>query len=1004
MTNKPLQRQFRLWTILLVVVPCLLTMMIYTASQITTAKQESQQLISQQVEFQKRLIEYWLEERAQNIREISVTEAFQTQNGRLMKAELYLKMQHDSNFDSLSYIDSGGYFRISTFGDIKFPSAVGKPYYEAAKAGKEYMSDIVVGRNSGLPILNFSSPVYDQAGNFSGLILGSIRTNTMEKLIKDNWIGQTGEIFVVNREGIMITEPRGIDRLIDKGFIQGPAKMNLSMTDDALHNIRLGESGTAAWVDYQDNRVLGAYLDVPDRGWTLIGKINEAEILGPIYKQLALMAGGTAILLVLILPLAARITNRIKWPIDWLIRQSNLVAAQNYELVGRDERLKEMPHELGTLCDTFVAMSRKIGTTVGLLKENETKLAVKVLEIQDINTTLEEEIMERQAAQAALTDLNAELENKVDERTRELQDLNAAMEEEIMERQAAEKTLRENRDELAVSEERYRSLFANMFHGFAYHRMLFENDEPQDYIFLMVNDAFVQLTGLKDVVGRKVTEVIPGIKQTNPELFQIYGRVSRTGRPETFESYSEPLKSWFLISVYSTSPGYFVTIFDNITDRKRAEEDIRFMAYCDALTGMPNRAHFNERLEVEMGKARRGEAAGAVLFIDLDDLKMVNDSFGHTYGDALIIKAGSRIVEEAGDGAFVGRIGGDEFMIILPGRGERKSVTRIADKIIASFHNEFHAHGIRFPMSASAGIALYPDDGDTTEEIFKNADNAMYAAKRAGKNCWRFYEPVMQTDAYDKILLTNSLRHAIACDELSLHYQPQVGLADGVTVGFEALLRWNSPEHGSIPPARFIPLAEQSGLIQSIGQWVLQEACQFARRLDDQGWGHLHVAVNISPHQLCADGFVESICEILREAGIKPHQLELEITENALIASLEESTRKLGELQELGVRLSLDDFGKGYSSLTYLQRLPVKTLKIDKAFIDMILTDAVQKAIIGNIVDMAHVMSMMVVAEGVETQQQIEYLTQCRCDRLQGYIISRPVPEEAAIRFLSRQS
>jgi diguanylate cyclase (GGDEF)-like protein len=447
----------------------------------------------------------------------------------------------------------------------------------------------------------------------------------------------------------------------------------------------------------------------------------------------------------------------------------------------------------------------------------------------------------------------------------------------------------------------------------------------------------------------------------------------------------------------------------DITEHKRAEEalrqkteEIRHMAYTDVLTGLPNRAHLNERLDQEMEQARRGESSGVVMFIDLDDLKTVNDTLGHTYGDVLIVEAGKRIVAEAGNDAFVGRIGGDEFILILSGERDRTCIARLADRIIGALCRDTSVFGERLHISASAGAAIYPDDGDTAGEIFKNADNAMYAAKNAGKNCWTFYDTDMQAAAYEKMLLTNSLRHAVERRELVLHYQPQVGAADGVIVGFEALLRWNSTEHGSISPARFIPLAEQSGLIHMIGNWVLRGACQFARRLADQGLENIYVAVNVSPYQLAADGFMGSVSDALHSAGIAPRQLEIEITENALIASLEESICKLGELQAMGVRLALDDFGTGYSSLTYLQRLPVKTLKIDKSFMDMIMMDGTHKAIIGSIVEMAHVMEMSVVAEGVEIEQQIDYLIQCRCDLLQGYIISRPVPEDDAVRLLIR--
>jgi len=876
MKAQTLQRQFRLWTFLLVVIPSLLIMTIYTIGQIHLAKQQNMELIHQRVDSQVRLIDYWMQERAQNVRELSLSNDFRSLDKQQMKRTLDLMQQLDKSFDSLSYIDKNGYFMMSTLSTgIRYSSAKDKPYFEAAEAGKEYISDVVIGRNSGQPIINFSAPIYDYAGDFQGLVLGSVKTTTLGVLLRENWIGQTGEVFLVNRGGTLLTEPREFDALMANGLIQGTAVMKLKITEDALSHIQLGESGTASWNDYLGRRVLGAYLDLPDRGWTLIGKVNEEEVLTPIYKQLTMMSFGTALLIILILPLANVISNRIKLPIDWLIRQANQVATENYEMLGRDQYSGNISYELDILCQTFIRMSNKIENTVRLLKKNEIQLESKMVEIQEINAALEEEVMERQVAQAALGNLNIELENKVDERTRNLQDLNAALEEEIMERQIAQ-----------------------------------------------------------DALNQK-TEVIQQI------------------------------------------------------------------AYSDSLTGLPNRAHLNAQLKAEMERTRRNQSAGAVLFIDLDDLKMVNDAFGHTYGDALIKMAGNRIVEAAGDSAFVGRIGGDEFMVILSDEYDQKSITETADKIIRAFNQDMEALGICFHTSASAGVAVYPRDGDTTEEIFKNADNAMYAAKKAGKNCWRLYQANMQMEAYDKMLLINSLRQAIDRGELMLHYQPQVSM-DSVTAGFEALLRWNSPEHGYISPVRFIRLAEQSGLIQSIGNWVLREACQFARRLADNGWGHIHVAVNVSPYQLCAEGFIDSVSQALSSAGIEPSQLELEITENALIESLEESTHILKKIQNMGVGLSLDDFGTGYSSLTYLQRLPVKTLKIDKAFIDMILTDEAQKAIIGTIVDMAHIMEMSVVAEGVEEESQMEYLAKCRCDLIQGHIISPPIPENEAVRFLSR--
>ena len=444
-----------------------------------------------------------------------------------------------------------------------------------------------------------------------------------------------------------------------------------------------------------------------------------------------------------------------------------------------------------------------------------------------------------------------------------------------------------------------------------------------------------------------------------------------------------------------------------ITERKRFEEalrqktkDMRHMAYSDPLTDLPNRLFLNERLSAEMGKARRGEASGCVIFIDLDNLKNVNDVFGHSRGDVLITMAAKRIIDTVGKEAFMARIGGDEFVVILPGKSDRKEIADLSNRIIEALGEGYEASGERFPMSASLGIAVYPADGDTAEEILKNADNAMYAAKNRGKQCWRFYETTMQTAAYQKILLTNSLHYALEHEELLLHYQPQVVSTNGKIVGFEALLRWNSAEHGAVSPALFIPLAEESGLIQPIGQWVLQEACRFAKQLADKGWPDIYVAVNISSKQIATDNFVTMVHEVIHEAGIEPQQLELEITESVLMISMEDAIRKLNELRGLGVRLSLDDFGTGFSSLTYLWHLPITTLKIDKSFIDMIVEDKAQLEIIRSVITMAHILKMCVIAEGVETEKQRLYLVKNHCDCIQGYLISPPITAAEAIKFL----
>jgi len=445
-----------------------------------------------------------------------------------------------------------------------------------------------------------------------------------------------------------------------------------------------------------------------------------------------------------------------------------------------------------------------------------------------------------------------------------------------------------------------------------------------------------------------------------------------------------------------------VAIVRDISERKAQERVIRRMAYYDSLTGLPNRAYIQEHLALELEKEDRGDTKGVVLFVDMDDLKMINDTHGHSCGDGVIITAGAYLFAEAGEKAVVARIGGDEFIVWVPGEIDRGRISSVADRMVKILGREYATGETKTHMSASIGIAFYPTDGDTVDDIFKNADLALYAAKGSGKNTWRFYDPILQTIAYENMNLKHGLREAIERGELYLNYQSLIDTLDGKIVGYEALLRWKSSEYGVVEPKRFIPLAEESNLIIKIGRWVIAEACAFARKLQDMGNEDVRVSINVSPLQLEAADFVQFVSEMINEAGIRPNQIEIEITENALMSSLVDSIFKLLELCSIGVHLSLDDFGTGYSSLTYLRDLPVGTLKIDKSFIDQITVDAGQLQFVCSIIDMAHVLNLKVVAEGVETREQMEKLTESKCDFIQGYYFSYPVSETEAILQLKR--
>lgn len=480
-----LERQIQWWTVLLIVVPSLLIMAIYTAVQVKTAKQQSMNQISQRVDLQYRMINSWLSERVENVIELAASDNFRDQNESQLTHDLYWKLYHDGSFNSMSYVDKDGLIRYTTLNTvIKFPSAVGQPYFEAAKAGRNYISDEVVGRNSGRAIINMSSPVYDRDGKFIGVVVGSVRMASLETLFRENWTGESDETLLINRQGRMLIRPRYIDldSLPGRNYYSGDGGVwGVNMTDDALRKIRQGGPGTAFWTDYRGNDVMGAYLFMPERGWAIIGKIDEIEVLRPIYQQLAAMAGVTFLLLFLMLPLATRLTDRVEQPVDWLIKQAKLVASENYAQVGREERPEQVAYELGNLCDIFVAMSRTIDKNVSQLKEKETVLECAVLEEDYINRILRKEVVEQRAIEETLTQLNDALEHKVRERTADLS-------EEIRQQKMAEERF-------------YKAFHTNP-------SMMYIVVMP-DWKYVDVNESFAGRIGLsrEEIIGLSATEI-----------------------------------------------------------------------------------------------------------------------------------------------------------------------------------------------------------------------------------------------------------------------------------------------------------------------------------------------------------------------------------------------------------------------------------------------------------------------------------------------------------------
>ncbi|MGV6397284.1 putative bifunctional diguanylate cyclase/phosphodiesterase [Pseudomonas caspiana] len=599
-----------------------------------------------------------------------------------------------------------------------------------------------------------------------------------------------------------------------------------------------------------------------------------------------------------------------------------------------------------------------------------------------LNTELGHEIDQRRKAELELREAQAELEVRVALRTSELEEAN-----------------------LALSKSPPR-LAATVFEAASEGIVIFD----PDYNILAVNQAFSRVTGYEqeEMVGRKVTDIASS-RDARRHFQAIHQSLEQTGswQGELVETRKngELYPQWLQLSVVRDVAGnmsHIVGFFADLSARRESEERMRYLTHFDELTGLANRSLFKERLREANQRVRQGGRSLALLHINLDRFKLLNDSLGHEVADQLLKQVSRRLSSAMPEADTIARLSGDEFAVLFDAYGNLSSLTRVTSRLLAKLRTPISVAGHELVVSASVGISLLPDSAREISALVSQANIAMQHAKHLGGNNFQFFTESLQASTLERLQLEIQLRKAIEENQLEVFYQPKLSLETGRLDAAEALVRWRHPERGMVPPGDFIGLAEETGLIGSIGEIVLREACRQACEWQRQGLAPLRISVNLSVHQLRQGKLVSLVRQVLEESGLEPRYLELELTESQLLDSVEHIISTFQQLRELGVKLAIDDFGTGYSSLSYLKRFPVDYVKIDQAFIRGLGEGTEDAAITQAIIAMAHSLGLKVVAEGVENQAQLDFLKANGCDEVQGYLISRPLEAEALAALLAQ--
>ena len=787
--------------------------------------------------------------------------------------------------------------------------------------------------------ITVSNSVKNEFGETVGVAGIHVSLEILSDIIKNIKIGDTGYIFLFLKDGTILAHPNNDLNFKNISELGNTATQKVDPSKYSFENYNkfLDEENGDFETVINGAPVLVNVYTSPDTGWKMASVIQKSELISKSNRIGYLIVSITVFILLIVIGFTIIVTKKLTKPIRQL--KPLMSAAGNGDLdVHASINSKD---EFGELGNSFNLM-------IGNLRANYDELS---------------------AVYEELLATEDELRVKYDE-------------------------LQDNEEALKNSEERY--------------RIAIECANDSIWEWDLVTGSFFASDKLYDITGYKLKKNVDFIKLINELVHPDDIDRVRKDFQDHINNITPIYKSEYRIKasndsyVWISSRGKALRdsedkaiklagSFTDISDRKISEEKIKFMAYYDSLTKLPNRTSFINKLTDQLELAKNKNVEGAVFFIDLDNFKNINDTMGHDYGDKLLIYVAKQFQSLIDEKDIVCRLGGDEFILLFPYLNESE-VEFYAKKIISLFNKPLIVENKQMYITASIGVALYPRDGADTSTILKNADSAMYKAKELGKNRFVLFDPEMYLKLKRKTCIERILRTAIENNELSINYQPQYDAQNNKIFGFEALLRLNSKELGFISPLDFIPIAEECGYITKLSLWVLNESCKQSVKWLNAGYKFESISVNISSVDLQQADFLENIRDIFKNTSIDPNIVELEITETVLMQSLDSSINILNKLMDMGIRIALDDFGTGYSSLSYLRKIPINTLKIDKSFIDNIASSKKEEAIINNIIEMAHSLDLKVVAEGVETKDQLLILKERNCEYIQGYYFSKPLP------------